>query len=351
MKKLIIKTVGVIIGVLAIVGISLFAIDKIRNGKQEGEGKIVSSNFVGYDFARAVVGDKAGISMLLKPGMDAHDFEPTPEDIIKIKEADLFIYIGGELEKWVSELLDNNDIPVEKTLKLMDMVSLKEEEIIEGMEDTHEHTGGKHQGGDEHEDDSDEDDGHEESEYRHEYGHDEEEVEYDEHIWTSPINAMKMVSSIGDKMSEVRPENKEKYQKNVEEYNNRLTKIDQEIREIVKNAKRKELLFADRFPFRYFVDEYGLDYYAVFPGCSEQTEASSKTVAFMINKIKENNFKVILKIELTSDKLAESIASETGAKILELNAVHNISQDDFEKGVTYADIMEKNLGVLREALE
>ena len=283
---------------------------------------IISSSFVGYDFARAVTGDKARISMLLKPGAEMHDFEPTPEDIINIKNADLFIYVGGESDEWVKGLLKDNEIPEEKTLRLMDSVELKEEELSEGMEES-----------------------------EHEHDHDGDEVEYDEHIWTSPINAIKLVTIVKDKLSNIYPENKDAYTNNANIYISRLSDIDQNIRSVVANSNKKELIFGDRFPFRYFVDEYGLNYYAAFPGCSEQTEASSQTIAFLIDKAKADNIKTILKIELTSDKLAKSIAEEAGAKVMVLNAVHNISSEDFDKGITYADIMENNIEVLRETLK
>jgi zinc transport system substrate-binding protein len=273
------------------------------------------------------------MSMLLKPGAEMHDFEPTPEDIIKIREADLFIYVGGESDEWVEELLSDNEISKDKVLRLMDLVDVKEEELVEGMEKEHEDDRGhEHADGEEHE-------------------HADGEVEYDEHVWTSPVNAMRMVDGVREKLATIYPEKREAFARNAEEYNARLMDIDRKIREVVAEGARKELIFGDRFPFRYFVDEYGLDYYAAFPGCSEQTEASSQTIAFLIDKAKAEGVKVILKIELTSDKLAQTIADEVGAKVMTLNAAHNISQEDFERGVTYAEIMEGNLEVLREALE
>ena len=320
MNNKIFKIIGGLSAIIIILGVSVFAIIKFRQNKKVAN--IISSSFVGYDFARAVTGDKARISMLLKPGAEMHDFEPTPEDIINIKNADLFIYVGGESDEWVKGLLKDNEIPEEKTLRLMDSVELKEEELSEGMEES-----------------------------EHEHDHDGDEVEYDEHIWTSPINAIKLVTIVKDKLSNIYPENKDAYTNNANIYISRLSDIDQNIRSVVANSNKKELIFGDRFPFRYFVDEYGLNYYAAFPGCSEQTEASSQTIAFLIDKAKADNIKTILKIELTSDKLAKSIAEEAGAKVMVLNAVHNISSEDFDKGITYADIMENNIEVLRETLK
>lgn len=328
MKNKFFKIIGGVAVITIILGASIFIITKLAGNKNSA--RVISSNFVGYDFARAVTGDKSEISMLLKPGAEAHDFEPTPEDIINIKNADLFVYVGGESDEWIENLLEGNEIPAEKTLRLMDLVEVKEEEVSEGMEEhDHEH----------------------DHEHEHEHEHDHEHIEYDEHIWTSPLNAIKLVNGIEAKLSAIHPENKSAYTQNADNYISRLLAIDQKIRDVVSSSPKKELIFGDRFPFRYFVDEYGLGYYAAFPGCSEQTEASSQTIAFLIDKVKTDNIKTILKIELTSDKLAKTIAEETGAKILTLNAAHNISKEDFESGLTYADIMEANIDVLKEALK
>lgn len=327
MKNRIIKTIGGILVIVIVLGASVFTFMKL--GQDKNVANIISSSFVGYDFTRAVIGDKFGISMLLKPGAETHNFEVTPEDIINIKNADLFIYVGGESDEWVEELLKNNEIPEEKTLRLMDLVEVKEEELSEGMDEY------------EFEEDYEE----------HSYHYNGEEIEYDEHIWTSPVNAIKLVNGIKDKLSIIHPENEDTYMKNANDYISRLSDIDQKIRNVVANSNKKELIFGDRFPFRYFANEYGLNYYAAFPGCSEQTEASSRTIAFLINRAKSDNIKVILKTELTSDKLAKSIADEVGAKVLTLNVAHNISSEDFDNGVTYADIMENNIEVLKEALK
>ena len=312
MRNKVFKIFGGILAIALILGASVFAIVKLSQRKQPVS--IITSNFIGYDFARAITGDKTEVSMLLKPGAEMHDYEPTPDDIINIKNASLFIYVGGESDKWVEDLLRNNDISEEKTLRLMDLVEVKEEELSEGMEEN-------------------------ESEEEHVHHHDDEETEYDEHIWTSPLNAIRLVNGIKDRLSKIRPENKDMYAENAAAYINRISDIDKKIRQVVASGNKKELVFGDRFPFRYFVDEYGLRYYAAFPGCSEQTEASSQTIAFLIDKIKSDNVKVVLKIELTSDKLAKSIANETDATVMTMNAAHNISSEDFNNGVTYLDIM------------
>ena len=305
MKKKILKIICGVAVFLLVGGSGFFLVKNLAQGKTDV--KIIAANFIGYDFIRAVTGESSRVEMILKPGEEVHNFEPTPEEIIKIKKADLFIYTGGESDEWIEKLLKDNEVEAEKTLRLMDLVELREEEGEEG--------------------------------------------EYDEHIWTSPVNAMKLIEGVREKLTKIYPEEKEKFNQNAKNYSEKFSKFDQEIRKIIENGKRKELVFGDRFPFLYLVREYGLDYYAAFSGCSEQIEASSQTISFLIKKVREDKIPVILKIELTSDKLARSIAEETGAKVLELNAAHNVSEEDFRKGTTYAEMMEKNIGVLREALE
>ena len=297
-----------------------------KNKDNENKLTIVTTNFPSYDFARAVVKDNKDVElkMLLKPGAESHDFEPTPQDIIDIKNSDLFIYTGGESDEWIGDILDDIDTDKTKVIKMMDLVDVKEEEIVEGMEDEE----------------------HEEEEEHH----DEEEVEYDEHVWTSPVNAIKIVNALRDEVVSIDNDNKKVYEDSAKEYTDKLEKIDNEFKDIVKNAKRKEIIFGDRFPLRYFVDEYNLKYYAAFPGCSAQTEASAKTISYLVDKVKEDKIPVVFHIELSNGKIAEAISKETGAKVLEFNTAHNISQKDFDAGVTYVDIMEENTKVLKEAL-
>ncbi len=274
---------------------------------------IVTSNFPSYDFTRAIIKDSnISVQMLLKPGSEIHDFEPTPQDIIKIEDSSIFIYTGGESDSWVQGILKEKIKT--KVIKLIDLVETYEEEITEGMDEI------------------------------------EEEKEIDEHVWTSPLNAIKIVSSIKEEIIKLDPQNKQLYEKNAENYISELTKVDKEIKDIVSSSKRKEVIFGDRFPLRYFTQEYGLTYYAAFKGCSESTEASAKTLTFLINKVKEDKIPVVFKIELSNGKIAESIARETGVKILEFHSAHNISKSDFENGITYIDIMINNIKVLREAL-
>ena len=287
--------------------------------KGNENASIISTSFIGYDFARAVTGEKNDVAMLVKPGAEMHTYEPTPQDIIRIKNAKLFIYIGGESEEWVEDLLVDNNIPDEKCIRLMDYANLKQEDIKEGME-------------------SDKEEG------------DEGEVEYDEHIWTSVENSIHLVEAIRDRLIQIDGENQEKYSLNTGNYTKRLRTIDSDLRTTISSIDfdKRVLIFGDRFPFRYFVDEYGLSYYAAFPGCSEQTEASANTISFLIKKAKELNARAIFKTEMTDGKLADTIAKEVGAKVYTLNAAHNISAADFNRGVTYADLMAQNAKTLKE---
>ena len=325
MKK-VLKVMIVAIMVFGIVGLT-----GCNKNNKNNKLTIISTSFPGYDFARAITkdNDNVEVKMLLKPGAEMHDFEPTPQDIKNIKNSDIFIYVGGDSDEWIEDVLDDIDTDKTKIIKLMDLVNIVEEEHVEGMEEHH----------------HDEDDEEHEEEHEHE-----EEIEYDEHVWTSPINAITITNKLKDEVVKIDNENKELYKNNASSYINELTNIDNEIKDIVKNGKRKEIIFGDRFPLRYFVDEYGLSYYAAFPGCSEQTEASAKTISFLINKVKEDKIPVVFHIELSSGKIANAIAKETGAKVLEFKTAHNISQKDFDAGVTYVDIMKDNIKVLKEAL-
>jgi zinc transport system substrate-binding protein len=299
-RKTAIAAVFVAFVTAVIVSVCFFA-NNHHNGKM-----VVTTNFVAYDFARAVIGDASEVKMLLKPGAETHDFEPTPQDIKEIADADFFIYTGGESDEWVEKILSDNNISTSKTIKMFDYVDLIKE-------------------------DGDED-------------------EYDEHIWTNPLNAIRIVNGIRDRLVAKNPTKYDEYAGNAQKFTETIKDIDAQFRNIINSAQRKELVFADRFPFRYFVEEYGLSYVAAFPGCSDQTEASSSTIALLVDKVKTDQLPAVLKIELTSDKLAKTISDETGAKILTLNAAHNISQEDFDNGTTYADIMSRNLSVIREAL-
>lgn len=305
-----------IISLLVII-ISIFLISGCTSSKDD-KMTIITTNFPAYDFAREITkGSNIEVKMLLKPGSESHDYEPTPKDIISIGKSSMFIYVGGESDEWVDKILKSIDTSNIQIVKMLDEVYPVYEEKVEGMTTIE----------------------------------DEDEEEYDEHVWTNPNNVILISKIIKDKISKVDPSNRDLYTKNYEEYKTKLKALDNDIRNIVDNSNRKELIFADRFPFRYFVDEYGLSYYAAFPGCSSETEANAKTISFLIDKVKEDKVPVILTIEFSNKKIAKAISKETGAKILELNSAHNISKEDFDNGKSYLDIMNENLEVLKEALK
>ena len=284
--------------------------------------KIVATIFPQYDFVRQIAGDHVELTMLMRPGAETHSFEPSLKDMTTIQQCDLFIYVGGESDVWVDRILSSLDVSGIKFLKLMDMVTVVEEEFVQGMEEKHEH--GEHEG----------------------HGR-----EYDEHVWTSPLNAKLIVSAISQALCELDEDNAEEYAHNTEAYQKQLDELDMQFRDVVDGAVRKTLIFGDRFPFRYFADEYGLTYFAAFPGCSSETEASAGTIAFLIDKVKQENIPVVFHVELSSEMMADTICEATGAKKLLLHAVHNISLDDFAAGAGYLELMSGNVENLREALQ
>ena len=313
------KKIFLLFTVLAIVIASVFSGCGQKENQASGV-KIVSTIFPQYDFARAITGDKGSLKMLIPPGGEAHTYEPTPQDIISIQEADVFLYIGGESDAWVDNILDSVDTSKTKVVKLIDCVDTLQEETIEGMQEE------KH---------SDEDDN---------------EPETDEHIWTSPKNAIKMVNAISDAICQADSQNDKYYKENTKNYVSKLEELDKSFSEIVKNGKRNEIIFGDRFPLVYFTKEYGLKYYAAFPGCASETEPSASTIAFLTDKVKEDKIPVVFKIELSSSAVADTIAGETGAKVLTFYSCHNLSKDQFNNGETYLSMMTDNLAVLKTAL-
>ncbi|MCL2110908.1 MAG: metal ABC transporter substrate-binding protein [Clostridiales bacterium] len=308
----------------------------------ENRISVVATIFAPFDFARVVAGGRANVAMLLSPGMESHSYEPTPQDIITIQNADVFVYIGGESDAWVDRILGSMDTDNMEIVALVDCVTLVEEEFVEGME-----------GGDS-------DDGHGHS---HDHGNDShdgddgDEVAYDEHVWTSPKNAMLIVQRIADALSDAESRkaasdqtNAAAYQANATTYIEGLGGLDAAFRTVTDTAVRHTIVFGDRFPFRYLTDEYGLDYFAAFSGCSTDTEPSARTVAFLIDKIMHEEIPVVFHIELSNERMADTISAETGTKKLLLHACHNITRDDFEAGLGYMDLMIRNVDALREAL-
>ena len=356
------KKIGkVAVVVLLFAGLTFGGIKLASLIKRENLGKkysIVSTSFPGYDFARAVVGNNTDVSvkMLLKPGAESHSYEPTPQDITAIKNSNLFLYVGGDSDEWVKKVISEIDPKKTKVMKLVDLVKTKNEEVVEGMQDDdhdhdHDHDD-KHDHdhkGHDHDHDHDHDDKHDHDHKGHDHEH-EEETEVDEHVWTSLKNAKEITEKILEAVTSFDQGDEKKLSENAKKYTERISEVDTKIAAMVKEAKRKEIIVGDRFPLRYFVDEYGLKYYAAFPGCSEQTEANVKTVSFLVKKIKEDKIPVVFKIELSNGLIAETLSKETGAKVMEIQSAHNISEKDFEAGITYVDLMERNFEVLKEAL-
>lgn len=306
-----------------------------NNNEQQDHSKlsIITTVFPGYDFTRQIVAENANVTMLIKPGTETHSFDPTPQDIKKIQSADLFIYTGGENDTWVDDILSSMEGNKPETLKLMDCVDVIEEQLVEGMEDD----------GHAHHEDEEEHSHQDEEEHNH-------EEELDEHVWTSPKNAIKIVTQIDNILQQKDPENASIYAQNTANFIAQLEQLDTELQQVVDSSKQKTLVVGDRFPFGYLAKDYGLEYFAAFKGCSTETEASPATVAFLVDKVNQQNIPVVFTIEMSNGKIADSICDATNAKKLTLHSCHNLSADEFENGETYISLMQKNIQNIREAL-
>ena len=287
--------------------------------------RIVTTIFPEYDWVREILGDKADsaeITMLLDNGVDLHSYQPTADDIVKLSDCDLFVYVGGESDGWVEGALKSAANRDRKVIHLLEILgdSVKEEETVEGMQE--------------------EEEGH-------------EEKEYDEHVWLSLKNARTLVGAISAALQELDPDNKDTYAANADAYGQKLSALDAEYQKAVSAGTYKTLLFGDRFPFRYLVDDYGLSYYAAFVGCSAESEASFETVSFLARKVEEGKLPCVLTIEGKSHKIAETIVQNTAGKnqkILTMDSMQSTTSQDVARGTTYLSLMEKNLDVLKEAL-
>ncbi|MBR7090645.1 MAG: zinc ABC transporter substrate-binding protein [Lachnospiraceae bacterium] len=307
------------------------------NGAAAGNDRlsIVVTIFPEYDWVMNVLGDNpagAEVTLLLDNGVDLHSYQPTVDDIMKIANCDLFIYVGGESDEWVEDALSE---AVNKDMIVIDLLeelgdSVKEEEIVEGMqEEDHEHH-------------------HDEDEDHHEEG-----PEYDEHVWLSLKNAAKLTESISAALQTIDPDNANVYAGNSAAYVGELLSLDAEYADAVKNASGDTILFGDRFPFRYMTDDYGIDYYAAFVGCSAESEASFETITFLSGKVDELGLNCVLTIEGKDRSIAETIVQNTASKaqkVLTLDSMQSVTSDDIANGVTYLSIMNSNLEVLKEAL-
>ena len=318
------KIILIIIAIIMVLSI-IFAMFKSGNNNKKDSNKIqvVVSNFASYDFLRAVIGQNENIelSFLMGPGKEAHSYEPTAQNLISIQNSDLFVYIGGEMEKWSDKVLDSIDTTHSKVICIADFVETIKEQEIDGAEAEDEE--------------------------------EEEEGSFDEHIWTSPANAIKMVEVLEQAIEEIDSKNSEIYKKNSENYIAQIKNLDKQMQEIMNNKVRNRLIFGDKMPMQYFINYYNLKVSAAFSGCSTETEPSAATIAYLVNKAKEEKIPVILYIELNTDKVAKTIADEVGngCKAMQIQSLHNVSLNDFNAGETYITLMNRNMEVLKKALQ
>ena len=297
-----------------------------QNTASKKQHSIVCTIFPEYDWVREILGkhqDRFTLTMLLNNGVDLHSYQPTAEDLVKIANCDIFIYIGGESDEWVKDVLKESDNPNREVINLLDVLgnSVKEEEIVEGMEAEEE---------------------------------EEEGPEYDEHIWLSLRNAQTLIQAITDAIKEIDADNADDYQANFDSYCSKLSDLDKRYKAAVDTAPVKTVVFGDRFPFRYLVDDYGLDYYAAFAGCSAETEASFETVIFLAQKVDELGLKYVCAIENSDRKIAQTIINNTKNKdqaIVSLDSMQSTTSKDAESGTTYLSLMEQNLDALSKALQ
>ena len=335
MKKLIsilLVAVMVILGISACGQKNPSAKDSTTEKNTDKKIKVVTTIFPEYDWVKEIAGyagENMEITMLLDNGVDLHNYQPTTADLAKVSDCDLFIYVGGESDAWVDGALKEAVNKNMKVINLLDVLgeSVKEEEVKEGMEA---------------EEEQDEEDSQE------------EEPEYDEHVWLSLKNAKVLTQAIADSLCKIDKEHKDIYSENEKNYEEKLDTLDKEYQETVDAASKKTLLFGDRFPFRYMVDDYGLDYYAAFVGCSAETEASFKTIKFLAEKADKLELKNVMTIEKSDQKIAKTIIDNTKNKdqnILTLDSMQSTTSEDVKNGTTYLSVMENNLNVLKEVLQ
>ena len=310
------KLISVIVIAAALLG--LCACGAAEEKRQDGLS-IVCTAFPQYDFIKNILGTEEGLTLLLDDGGDLHSYEPTAQDIIKISSADIFVYVGGISDQWVEGVLASANNQSLRTVALMELVEAYEEEYVAGMEHEHNHEGKSH---------------------RNE----------DEHVWLSLKNAASITETLCEVICNADSENADKYKANAKAYIEELSRLDSEYQSTVTSAKRSTLLFADRFPFRYLVEDYSLEYYAAFAGCSSESEASFQTMAFLIDKTKELNLPVVLTIDGSDGSIAKTVCEASGAKSAVLDSCQSVSLADISSGTTYVGIMKNNLEVLREAL-
>ena len=304
--------------VAAALALSLCACGEREPEGQDGRLSIVTTVFPAYDFARQVAGDQAKVTLLVPPGAETHSFEPTAQDMRRIQSCDLLICNGGESEAWLETLLAGQETEI-PSLVMLECVDALEEELKEGMQETEEEG-------------------------------EEEEIEYDEHVWTSPVNAQRICRAIAETLADRDEEHGDLYRANCEAYCEKLAELDAAFRAVVEQGSHSTVIFADRFPVRYFVEEYGLDYFAAFPGCAEDTEPAAGTVAFLIDRVREEQIPAVFYIEFSNEKMADVICEDTGCKKLLFHSCHNVTADQLKAGISYYELMLGNVESLREAL-
>lgn len=331
------KIVAYVMALIMVTGLS-GCVEKNNTVYDSGKINIVATTFPEYDWACNIVGEAEGIDVTLlnDSAVDMHSYQPTVDDIAIISNCDLFIYVGGQSDLWANDILGTDKSKNVKAICMMDTLGsgVKEEIIVEGMQEDHDH---------------EEDHEHEDKELDH--GHD--DVELDEHVWLSLKNAKILCQSITTAISEIDPDNADIYQSNFDVYIAEIDKLDSEYQAVVDGAPNKILLFGDRFPFRYMLDDYGIEYFAAFPGCSAETEASFETVAFLSSKISELDLQNVITIEGSNQSIAKTIidsSKKADVNVITLNSIQSISPSEISSGTTYLSLMQDNLEVLKKAL-
>ena len=285
-----------------------------RQAPADDRPSVVVTIFPQYDFIRTIAGDRVRLSMLAKPGSEVHGYDPTFSEVAGILNADLFVYIGGESDNWVETVLNKAETPV-NALALLPAVDALDEETVPGMQ-------------------AEEEDG----------------VQKDEHIWTSPKNAVCIVEVLCDALCAILPEEADALRANADAYIKELNDLDAQFHDVMKSAARTTVVFAERFPFRYLCDELGLTYYAALPGCSSNEEVGLSTIAYLIDRVRDEDLPGVFYIEFSDRKTANAIAEATGCETWLLHSCHNVSREDFENGVTYLDLMRQNVESLKKAV-
>lgn len=316
-----ISLVILLIVIILLIGFIIFGNGKGKTIENSDKIKIVASNFASYDCLRAIIGNNENIELifLIGPGKDAHGYDPTAQDLITIRNSDLFVYVGGKMEEWSEKVLESVDNTHLKSICISNDIETINEQEIDGVEKQHEELEGS----------------------------------FDEHIWTSPKNTITIVNTLEKAIREIDNANSNTYSENAKNYIQQIKEVDEKIQDIVDNRVRDRLIFADKMPMQYFINYYGLKVSAAFPGCSTDTEPSASTIAYLEKKVKEDNIPVVLYIELNEGNVARTIANEAGkeCQAMQIQTLHNISKQDFENGETWVSLMNRNIDVLRKALQ